>query len=190
MPLLASEEILAEAVSLVPWVHVPVNQGQRIVTVGYEASSAALMALRFPEVRDVVIIGAKAPVEARVRTFTSLAELPPTWTPDLAVLTVPVVAPEILRAIHLSPTGIACFALQRFEDVVPAKTLVRAAFRYITVYREYIGGEPVLFLLGSNSPITRQRAMPGFSKRYTDKSLPSLFTFAKDEYQMIFGAGV
>lgn len=189
MPLTAPDEVLAEAVSLVPWVHVPVGQAQRIVTVGYEASSAALVGLRFPEVRDVVIIGATAPSDARVRTFSSLTDLPPTWTPDLAVLTVPVVTPDLLRAVHLSPAGIVCAALQRFDDVVPVKALMRAAFRYITVYREYIGGEPALFLMGSNAPISRQRAMPAFSKRYTDKSLPNLFTFAKDEYQMIFGAG-
>lgn len=163
------------------------GQAQRIVTVGYEASSAALMSLRFPEVRDVVIIGAKAPVDARVRTFNALSDLPPTWTPDLAVLTVPVLTPELLRSIHLSPTGMVCFALERFQDVVPAKALVRSAWRYITVYREFIGAEPSLFLLGSNSPISRQRTVPGFSKRYTDKYLPNLFTFAKDEYQMIFG---
>lgn len=189
MPLLPADEILAEAVSIVPWVHVPVGQAQRIVTIGYEASSAALMGLRFPEVRDVVIIGATAPTDARVRTFNALTDLPPSWTPDLAVLTVPVLTVDLLRSIRLSPQGVACFALQRFEDVVPAKALVRAAFRYITVYREYIGGEPALFLMGSMSPISRQRAVPGFSKRYTDKYLPNLFTFAKDEYQLIFAGG-
>jgi hypothetical protein len=87
------------------------------------------------------------------------------------------------------PQGLICLALERFEQAAKLRASIRPFWRDIAIYREHLP-EPAAFILASTMPINRARPVPKFSKRYTDKYVPALFTFSKDEYQMLFGGSI
>lgn len=181
-------EIFSEAVSVIPWIHVPIAQAKRILVLGNSAKPIGDLALRFPEVQEVRYVGVPAPKDARATTFAALKDLPAAFNADLAVVAIPSISPESLAALRrVVPHGLVCIALERFNQASSARAAIRPLWREVTIFRENLP-EPAAFVLASNLPIERVRPVPKFSKRYTDKFVPALFTFAKDEYQTIFGA--
>ncbi len=71
-------------------------------------------------------------------------------------------------------------------QVRAARDLVQKYWSVVQPYREHLPGQaaPQWFLMAGNHGFKRHRPVPGWTSRLTDKYLPVLFTFSKDEVQM------
>ena len=186
-PKLLPHEIFSEAISVVPWVHLPRGGTKKVITFGYDAAPAGEYALRHRETIEAVFVEAQAPKDARARTATSEKDFILGWKADLACIAKPGLNLALYKAVQmLVPTGLVCIALERFDMIVQARAMIRPLFREMMIYRENLP-EPSLFILASNNRIERIRPVSSTSRRYTDRYVASLFTFAKDELQVILG---
>ncbi len=180
---------------MVPMVHLPVTQGQRVLIVGKDAVPAAVVALRYPTTVEVVIIDPAPPVlqDKRVKTLARMELLAPAWKADLVAVAMPVVTDSLAQAVynhHRADTGVAVFALARAQQVRASKEQLRKLWSSVQPYREQVveaEGGAAWFLLAGDHGFKRHRPVPAWSKRLTDKYIPALFTLAKDEYIQAYG---
>lgn len=188
-------DAFAEALGMVPMVHLPVTAGQRILIVGRDAAPAALVALRYPTTVEVVVIDPSPPALAdkRVRSLARMEQLNPAWKADLIAVAVPVITDSLAQSVydhHRADTGVAVFALARAQQVRATKEQLRKHWSSVQPYREVVPaseGGTAWFLLAGNHGFKRHRPIPAWSKRLTDKYIPALFTLAKDEYTLAYG---
>jgi hypothetical protein len=188
-------DAFTEALAMVPMVHLPVTQGQRVLIVGKDAVPAAIVALRYPTTVEVVIVDPAPPVlqDKRVRTVARMEALAPAWKADLVAVAMPVITDSLVQAVynhHRADTGVAVFALARAQQVRASKEQLRKLWSSVQPYREQVveaEGGAAWFLLAGDHGFKRHRPVPAWSKRLTDKYLPALFTLAKDEYVQAYG---
>lgn len=185
-------DIFSEALGYVPLVHLPVADGQKALMIGPSAVPAAQIALRYPSFAEVVITGeipGGAPRDARVHQVPRLADLPPSWKADLVTIAIANVSPEILTAAraHSHQRTVVVIAVPAATQARQLKDLVRRFWPVVAPFREHLP-DPAYFLLASDVGIARSsRLIPPQARRLTEKYLPSLFTFAKDEYSLLYG---
>ena len=186
-PKLLPHEIFSEAISVIPWLHLPREGTKRVLTIGYDAAPAGEYALRHRETTEAIFVGAAAPKDARAKTAATAEDFQLGWKADLVCVAKPGLNPSLFSTLKmLVPTGLVCVALERFDMITQAKAMIRPLFREMVIYRENLP-EPSLFILASNTRIQRIRPVSATSRRYTDRYVATLFTFAKDELQTILG---
>jgi hypothetical protein len=180
-----------EALSLVPLVHVPVVRDQHMLVVGASAVPAAQAAMRYPTFIEIVI-NADLPTpirDPRVHVLPSLTTLLPSWKADLIVVAQTSVTPELLQSLraHCKQRTVVVVAVPVPTQVRALKESMRRLWPIVQPYREHLP-ELTYFLMASDAPLDRHRPVPGHARHLTDKYLPALFTFAKDEYSALYGA--
>ncbi len=189
---LTPTDIFNEAISYIPMIHVPDQRNQHALVIGGSAAMAAQVATRYPSFAEI-LVSTDIPLgpnhDPRVHVMPSLVDLPPSWKADLIVVAVPVITPDFLQSLrlHSHPRTIVTIAASTPNNVRILKDTMRRLWPVVMPYREHLP-EPAFFLLASDSPIRRHRAVPPSARRLTEKYVPSLFTFAKDEYNLLYGA--
>lgn len=191
----ASLEAFAEAISVVPWLHVPVRRPIRVLTVGRFAWPSAKLALRYPETVEALVVDADAlslPRDARIVRAPSLAALPPP-NPEAPINLVAIADPgrgaadAAAAKAYLSPDGVVVVAVPVHAQWRATKDALSADFAHVVPYREHAPG-PALFLLASDRPLRRSgRQIPQGLQRITPRYLDALFLLAKDEQDILFG---
>jgi hypothetical protein len=182
-----------DAFSLVPFIHLPVVQGQRVLAVGPAAKSLAMTALRYPTTVEVVTIGIPAmpTTDPRVRSLSSLLDLPIGWRADLVGVAEQVISDRMLESLHQlhnSDTGVLVAASPSPVAVRRLKDMLRAQWSTIQPYREWTGDAvPSWFFLAADHGFKRHRPVPSWTVRLSEKYLPALFTLSKDEYAVAYG---
>ena len=193
---LSSADIFNEALAVVPIVHTPVEPNQRILVVGASALAAAVMALRYPTFVEVGIVAPPSDVpiglrqDKRIRVYATLADVPRGWIASLIVVAVPNLLEEQVAVVktHATPASVVCFALDRVAVGRQTKELLRRYWPSVAPYREHLPTSgAVLFMLAGSGRLERQRPVPGWTRRISDRYIPAMFTFAKDEYAALFG---
>jgi hypothetical protein len=185
-----SLQIYAEAFSVVPLLHVPADKPIRVLSVGPYALPLAKLALRYPATTEVVLASidtAPAPTDKRVKVVKTLDGVSGTF--DVLGMALPGEAYGLLPQVKklLAPGGVLVFAVDQFQRGRQAKDALRPLWGHIFPYREFTP-DPSLFFLCSDEKIRPdQRPMPQNLYRLTPKYLPVLFTFAKDEYNFLYG---
>lgn len=193
-PAPSTQEIWNEALAIVPMLHTPAKpSGQKALILGTAAVPAAILALRYPGFASVVTWTDALPqglsTDKRVRQVSSLDDLPPSEMFDFVAIAEPRLDDAVLQAVrqHTTAASVIVIAVPQPNLVRPIMDVLRRTWRVVQPYREHTP-DPAYFLLVGDKPFTRARPCPGFTKRITATYIPSLFTFAKDEYGMIYGS--
>jgi hypothetical protein len=189
-----------EALGIVPLVHLPVAQGQKVLVVGKDALYAGGLALRYPTTAEVMIVDAELgkpspTADKRVHWVARMEDLPADWKADFVAVAVPALTDSLVDAVrrrHLAETGVGVFAISRPGAVRAAKDTLRRFWTTVQPYREHVppAMDPsgsMWFMLVSDHAFSRQRPVPAWTKRISDKYLPALFTLSKDEYALAYG---
>ncbi len=178
---------------MVPMVHLPVAPGQNVLLVGKGSGVVAEIALRYPTTASVLTVDDPlANKDKRVQNLTRIDQTPPGWKADLAIVVVPVITEALVSSIrqrHEANNGVAVFAVAQPSQVRRYRELLKQYWSVVQPYREYLPGvaQPQWFLMVGDHGFKRCRPVPGWTSRLTDKYLPVLFTFSKDEYMLSFG---
>jgi hypothetical protein len=192
-------DAFTEALAVVPLIHLPAAPGQHVLLIGQGAGATADVVLRYPTTTSVVVIGdsvsAAAQKDKRVQLAPALDQVPPAWQADLSLVVVPGLTDQLSSAIaarRVQGTGMAVIAVANPTQVNAMRTQALRSWPVVQPYREHIaagpgGGGPAWFLLAGKYHFKRQRPMPGWTTRLSDRYLPALFTLAKDEYVQAFG---
>lgn len=184
----------AEALSVVPIVHLPAVPNQRVLLLGVGALGALETVLRYPTTTQVLVIDAPRieTKDRRVGFVARIEQVPPDYRADLIICAVPITSDSLLDAIQqrLGANGVACIAISRPSQVRVTREAARKRWSYVQPYREYVPGQkdPAWFLLVGNSVFKRYRPVPVWTRRLSESYVPALFTFAKDEYELAFTA--
>jgi spermidine synthase len=184
-------DIFTEALSVVPILHLPMAPGQRVLLIGDGAKAAVETVLRYPTTSSVIIVAPPFPVnDKRVQFAQRIEQVAPDWKADLVLIAVPALADSLVAAVrahHLAETGVVVFALARPNQAKLALDLLKKHWAIIQPYREHVPGQvdPAWFLMAGDHGFQRHRIMPTWTQRLSDKYLPSLFTFAKDERALV-----
>lgn len=193
-PALSPQDIWNEALAVVPMVHTPVQPSmQHALIIGTAAVPAAVLALRYPGFTDVATWTDALPqglnTDKRVRQLSSLDDLAPTWMADFVAIAEPRLTDDMLQAVrqHTNAGSVIVIAVPQPELTRPIMDVLRQTWRVVQPYREHTPA-PAYFLLVGDKPFARKRPVPGFTKRISNESIPTLFTFAKDEYAALYGA--
>jgi hypothetical protein len=172
----------AEAAALVPLLHM--RPGPTVVRVAGPLS--ALIASEALRWRDTTEVWADQPLpikDSRIQTVQ-----PNHTTAFDAVLLSPDMNPEPFMAL-LKRGGILQCATTVADKLAPLRVQVKALTGGAVPYREYTP-EPIWFVIGSVGSMPRRvRRPPDGAKRVTERFLPALFSFGKDEIPFVFGPG-
>jgi hypothetical protein len=191
----ASLEAFAEAISVVPWLHVAPRHPTRVLTLGRFAWPAAKLALRYPETVEALVVDAESlslPRDNRIVRAPSLAALPSPRA-DAPINLMAIADPgrgwgdaETAKP-YLAPDGLVVVAIPVITQWRIAKDSLAQIFAHVVPYREHAPG-PALFLLASDLPIRRAgRPLPNNLQRITPRYLDALFLLAKDELDTLYG---
>jgi len=105
-----------------------------------------------------------------------------------AVLLSPDMNPEPFMPL-LKRGGIIQCATTAADKLVPLRVQVKILTGGAVPYREYTP-EPIWFVIGAVGSMPRRvRRPPDGARRVTERFLPALFSFGKDEMQTVFGPG-
>lgn len=190
---LTAQDIWNEALAVVPMVHTPVLATQQhALIIGNAAIPAAILALRYPAFADVATFTDSLPsglaTDRRIRQLSTLNDLAPVWKADLVAIAESRLTDDMLQQVreHTGPASVIVVAVPQPTLTRPLMDVLRQSWRVVQPYREHTP-DPAYFLLVGDQPFRRQRPIPGFTRRISDKYIPALFTFAKDEYATLFG---
>lgn len=191
---LTPQDIWNEALAVVPMVHTPVQPSmQHALIIGSAAMPAAILALRYPGFADVVTWADTLPTglstDKRVRQLTSLDDLAPNWMADFVAIAEPRLTDAMLQTVrqHTNATSVIVVAIPQPELTRPIMDVLRQSWRVVQPYREHTPS-PAYFLLVGDKPFKKIRPVPGFARRISEQYIPSLFTFARDEFSTLYGA--
>ncbi len=191
MPL-SPTDLFNEALAYVPMMHVPVGQNQHVLVIGAAAAAAVQVAIRYPTFAEILVttdVDLSGLRDPRVHVIPRLADLPPSWKADLIVVAVPSVTLELLQMLrlHSNRNTVLVVAVPAADQARAIKQMMRPFWVVIAPYREHLPA-PNYFMLASDAPLSRYRAIPPAARRLSEKYVPALFTFAKDEYSALYGA--
>lgn len=177
---------------MVPIVHLPVSHGQNVLLVGKGSGAAADVALRYPTTSSVLVVDEQVSTKDKRVQAARLDQLPTGWNADLAIVVVPTLTDTLVGSVrkrHEANNGVAVFAVAQPALVRRYRELLKQYWSVVQPYREYLPGQkdPQWFLMAGDHGFKRYRPVPGWTSRLTDKYLPVLFTFSKDEYALSFG---
>lgn len=182
-------DAFGEALGVVPIVHLPVTPGQNVLLIGKGSAAAAEIALRYPTTTNVRLVDESYTTkDGRVQP-ARLDQLPADWCADLAIVVLPTLSDTLVSAVrqrHKARSGVAVFAVSQPGLVRRYRDLLAQYWSVVQPYREYLPGisTPQWFLMAGDHGFQRHRPVPGWTSRLTDKYLPVLFTFSKDEYAL------
>jgi len=197
MPL-TGQDIFNEAIGVVPLIHTPVSEDQHLLVVGAGAIASAVVGLRYPTFTQVGIVAAanEVPVQLRqdkrVNLFPRLEDVPTAYRADLITVAIPSLTDDTLvkLKLHSTPQSIVCIAVPNATAARAMKDGARRIWSTVAPYREHLpSGGSAYFLLCSGLGLTKHRVVPAWTRRITDRWVPALFTWAKDEYATLFGGG-
>lgn len=178
---------------MVPIVHLPVAPGQNVLLVGKGSGVAAEIALRYPTTASILTVDDPlANKDKRIQNLARIEQVPAGWKADLAIVVTPTLTDALVSSIrqrHEATNGAAVFAVAQPALVRRYRELLKQYWSVVQPYREYLPGQkdPQWFLMAGDHGFKRYRPVPGWTSRLTDKYLPVLFTFSKDEYALSFG---
>lgn len=170
----------AEAAALVPLLHVAPGPTTVLVS-GPLAPLLMVEALRWRDTVKVLTDVLGTIKDSRIEVGT----IPPPNSVD-AVLLSPEIQPEPFMPV-LRKGGI--IAASTFSDgkVGPLRAKIKALTGGAVPYREFLP-ENLWLVIGSvGSTPKRLRKPPDGARRVTERFLPALFSFGKDEIPLIFG---
>lgn len=168
----------AEVSALVPMLHV--KPGPTVVrVVGSLAPLLAAEALRW---RDTTEVWADSPMinDSRLKLGKEMPQF------DVILLS-PDIDPEPFTAL-LKKGGIIQASTYADGKVTALRDKLKKLTGFAIPYREYLP-ETLWLMLGSmGSSPKRLRKPPDGARRVTERFLPALFSFGKDELPLVFGA--
>ena len=170
----------AEAAALVPLLHVAPGPTTILVS-GPLAPLLTLEALRW---RDTVKVLTDVPStikDSRIEVGT----IPPLNSVD-AVLLSPDLDPTLFVPL-LKKGGIIAASTYTDTKVGPLRTKIKALTGAAVPYREYLPENLWLVVGAVGTTPKRQRKPPDGARRVTERFLPAMFSFGKDEIALIFG---
>lgn len=188
-------EKFAEAISVVPFLHVPADRPVKVLAVGPYALPVAKLALRYPNVAEIHLSSmetATFPNDRRAIRHETMADIPDDLKADIVALALPSDPIPRLLALkqHMAPEGVIVVALDTFDRGRKVKDAMSKLWTQVIPYREH-APEPVLFLLASDRRFGRfLRPIPKNLKRLSEAYIPTLFTFAKDEHFLLYGNSI
>jgi hypothetical protein len=115
-----------------------------------------------------------------------------TYRADVAGVAVPGDPVALLEALkpHLAPDAVVVVSLDQMARGRPVKDAMQRIWRQVLPYREH-APSPVLFLLASDQRFgATLRPFPPNLQRLNPRYLQSLFSLAKDEYDLLYGPPV
>lgn len=170
----------AEAAALVPMLHV--RPGPTTVLVAGPLS--ALLAAEALRWRDTVKVLAETPLPIKDSRIDVIGK-DPTAQADVVLLS-PDMDPEaFLPALKKGATIQA--STYSDQKIGPLRTKIKAMTGAAVPYRENLP-ENLWFVVGTIGSMPRRvRRPPDGARRITERFLPALFSFGKDEIQLIFG---
>lgn len=176
----------AEAAALVPLLHV--RPGPTVVRVAGPLSAVlAAEALRW---RDTVEVWADQPLpikDSRVKMVPTKEFFNHSGFFD-AVLLSPDMDPEPFLPT-IKKNGVLQASTHVENHVNSLRSKVRVLTGSAVPYRDYIP-EPLWLVIGSvGSTPRRVRRPPDGARRVTERFLPAMFSFGKDEIALVFGPG-
>lgn len=186
-------ETFAEALSVPPLMHVSPSQDVKILCFGQFSLPMAKLALRYPNTREVHLVGYDAPTvpsDSRVTAHASLDQVPRTLVADLIAVVVPGDPTALLEDIgrYLDPAGVLVVALDQFGRGRTVKDSLRKRYRHVLPYREFTPPDISLFLMASNRKLgTSLRPFPPGLRRLNPRYARALFDLAADEYAFLYG---
>lgn len=179
--------VFAEAISIVPFAHTKPKPGLRCLVVGYEASPAGALFLRYPETGQVLYYKTKAPNHGKAKVLPGIAQgTEISWKADITVIALPGSPISEITTIRplLADDGLVAVAISDFKRSNEIRQSLNSVFPFVVPYRAHLP-EPASFFLCSRDAIRRTRPVPESAEHLSDQYLPCLFTFSKDEYRLI-----
>jgi hypothetical protein len=176
----------AEAAALVPLLHM--RPGPTMVRVaGPQATLLAAEALRW---RDTTEVWSDQPLpikDSRVKLVPAKEMFNHSNFFDVVLLS-PDMDPEPFMSL-LKKGGIIQSATTAADKLPALRVQIKALTGAAVPYREYTP-EPIWFVIGAvGSTPRRVRRPPDGARRITERFLPALFSFGKDELPAVFGPG-
>lgn len=187
-------EVFAESLSVIPMLHVPANPGIKVLVQGSYGMPLASLALRYPttgEIRIADLEQTQVPQDRRVSVVKDVVALPEDWKADVAASALPGDPVPRLASMkaHLAKDGVLVVAADKFDRGRAIKVAMQSMWKHVLPYRDWVAGEPSLFLLASDRAFGGfLRPFPSGLRRLTPRYLQVLFTLAKDEYRLLFGS--
>lgn len=170
----------AEAAALVPLLHVAPGP----TTVLVSGSLAPLLTLEALRWRDTVKVLTDVPSTIKDSRI-EVNKIPPLNSLDVVLL-----SPEIDPAIFvplLKKSGIIAASTYSDSKVGPLRTQIKTLTGNAVPYHEFLP-ESLWLVLGSvGSAPKRVRKPPDGARRVTERFLPAMFSFGKDEIALVFG---
>ena len=175
----------AEAAALVPLLHV--RPGPTVVRVAGPLSVLlAVEALRWRDTREVWVDQPVPVKDSRIKPVPTKGTFNHTGMFDIVLLS-PEMDPEGYQPI-LKKGGVIQASTYDLKKIAGLREKIKRMTGAAVPYRETLP-EPLWFVLGcSGSTPRRVRRPPDGAQRITERFLPALFSFGKDELPFIFGA--
>lgn len=174
----------AEASALVPLLHV--KAGPTVVRVAGPLS--VLLAAESLRWRDTTEVWTDTPLpikDSRIKVVPTKEMFNHTSFFDVVLLS-PEIDPEPWMPV-LKKNGIIQASTHADAKVGPLRSKVKTLTGSAVPYREYLP-EPLWIVIGClGSTPRRVRSPPEGARRITERFLPALFSFGKDEIPLIFG---
>lgn len=176
----------AEAAALVPLLHV--RPGATVVRVAGPMS--ALLAAEALRWRDTTEVWVDQPIplkDSRINVVPTKEMFNHTNFFDVVLLS-PDMDPEAFAPL-LKKGGLIQASTYTDGRVIALRAKIKQMTGGAVPYREYIP-ETLWFVIGTIGSMPRRvRRPPDGAKRVTERFLPALFSFGKDEIPMVFGPG-
>jgi len=174
----------AEAAALVPMLHVKPGP-TTVLVAGPLAALLAAEALRWRDTTSVLVHGS-----SQIPIKDSRLSYPTTLEPasvDVVLLSPDMAPSEYAPALKRG--GVLQASTYQQEKVASLRASMKTLTGAAVPYREYLP-EPLWLVIGAaGSSPRRVRRPPDGARRITERYLPALFSFGKDEIAVVFGPG-
>ncbi len=170
----------AEAAALVPLLHVAPGPTTVLVS-GPLAPLLALEALRW---RDTVQVLTDVPITIK-DSRVLVNKIPPPNSVDVVLLS-PEIDPEVFMPV-LKKGGVIGTSTYQDSKIGPLRAKIKLLTGGAVPYREFLPENLWLVLGVVGSSPRRVRKPPDGARRVTERFLPAMFSFGKDEIALIFG---
>lgn len=178
----------AEAAALVPMLHA--RQGPTVVRVAGPLS--ALLAAEALRWRDTTEVWVDQPLPLIKDSRVQVVPSPPNMFNHVGFFDIVLLSPEMDPepfAPLLKKNGLIQASTYADGRVIALRNKIKKMTGGAVPYREYLP-ETLWFVIGTVGSMPRRvRRPPDGAKRVTERFLPALFSFGKDEIPFVFGPG-